>query len=170
MATVQQGEAANPANPRSAKVTDQTRISAATPVRQLEVAAITGYRLYWIADRPGRIDWALRVGYEFVTPEEAQTNSRSLGSDTTLDGNNDLGSRVSIHGGTDERGSSQRLYLMKIKQDWFEKDRQAQAAVSEAIVATLKRGMVGADKDVPGDASKRYVRGVENIFTKKQRA
>lgn len=159
----------NPANARSAKVTDQTRLSAATPVRQLEVPEIPGYRLYWIADRPGRIGWAEKVGYEFVSEDEAHLSSRSIGSDATLDGNNDLGTRVCVHGGTDERGGSQKLYLMKIKKEWYDKDRQVQAAASEAIVATLKRGMVGAEKDAAGDTSKRYTRGAENMFTRKSR-
>ena len=160
----------NPANKRALKVTDQTRLSAATPVRQLEVPEIPGYRLYWMQDRPGRISWAERVGYEFVSEEEVQLSNRSIGSDTTLDGNNDLGTRVCVHGGTDERGGSVKLYLMKIKREWYEKDRQVQAAASEAIVATLKRGMVGAEKDTPGDSTKRYTRNAENMFTRKARA
>lgn len=170
MKTTEREGAANPANSRGLKVTDQTRLSAATPVRQLEVPELPGFRLYWMQDRPGRIAWAERVGYEFVSEDEVQLNSRSLGSDTTLDGNTDLGTRVCVHGGTDERGGSVKLYLMKIKIEWFEKDRQAQAAASEAIVATLKRGMVGADKDAAGDTSKRYTRSAENMFTKKAKA
>lgn len=157
---------ANPANQRAPRVTDQTRLSAATPVRQLEVPELPGYRIYWMADRPGRIAWAEKVGYEFVTEQEAQLNSRSIGSDSKLDGNSDLGSRVCVHGGADERGASQKLYLMKIKKEWYEKDRKVQEAASESIVATLLRGGIGADKDAAGDTSKRYVKVAKNMFSK----
>lgn len=159
------GKPQSPANARQVKVTDQTRISATMPIQQLEVAEIPGYVQYWFADRAGRINWAMRVGYEFVTQDEAQLSNRSIGSDTTLDGNNDLGTRVSVHGGESERGGSERLYLMKIKKEWWNKDRQAQADAQKAIVATLSRGMVGAEKDTPNNAAKRYTRN--NIFTPK---
>ena len=159
------GKPASPANLRPLKVTDQTRISATMPVRELEVPEIPGYVLYWFADRPGRINWALRVGYEFVSQDEAQLGNRLIGSDTTLDGNNDLGSRVSVHGGENERGGSERLYLMKIRREWWNKDRKQQAEAQKAIVATLSRGMVGAEKDSSNTAAKRYTRN--NIFTPK---
>ena len=160
---------ANPANMYDIKVTDQTRLSAASPVRQLEVPEIPGYRLYWFADRPGRIDWALRVGYEFVTDEEVQVNNRRVADDSTLDGNQNLGSRVSLYGDTNDRGHAVNLYLMKIKQEWYDKDRKAQEAASEAIVATLKRGMVGAENEKAGDAKLRYTRNAENMFNRKSR-
>lgn len=154
-----------PQNERVLKVTDQTRISATMPVRQLEVPEIPGHVLYWFADRAGRVNWALRVGYEFVSEEEVQLNNRLVGSDTKLDGNNDMGTRVSVHGGEAERGGSERLYLMKIKKEWWSKDRQAQAEAQKAIVATLSRGMVGAEKETANNANKRYTRN--NIFTPK---
>lgn len=156
----------NPANEISLKVNDQTRVSAASPVRQLEVPEIPGYHLYWFADRPGRIAWAQRVGYEFVSDEEVQLNNRRVGDDATLDGNHDLGSRVSMFGSVGERGESINLYLMKIKQEWYDKDRKVQEAASEAIVATLKRGMIGAERDSASDANKRYTKGAENLFTR----
>ena len=159
----------NPANEIQIKVTDQTRLSAAAPVRQLEVPEIPGYRLYWFVDRPGRISWAQRVGYEFVTDEEMQLSNRQLGSDQTLDGNQNLGSRISLYGDTDAQGNPLNLYLMKIRQEWYDKDRKVQEASSEAIVATLKRGMIGAENDTAADASKRYTKGAENLFTRKMR-
>ena len=108
----------------------------------------------------------MQCGYEFVTTDEVRVNNRRIGDDSANDGNQDMGTRISVHGGEDDRGNSERLYLMKIKEAWWKKDREAQLASTKATVATLKRGMMGAEREAPGDASHRYVKNAKNIFSK----
>ena len=160
---------ANPANERELRVTDENRVPMGLPQLQLEVPAIEGYVLHWFADRPGRIARAQRGGFEFVSPDEVQVNNSSLADSVGVSGNTDLGSRVSVHGGTDEFGRGLRLYLMKIKQEWWEKDAALREETSEKIAETLRGGRVGAERESGGDAAYRYTKRTENIFTRKSK-
>lgn len=159
----------NPANEAATRVTEESRVPMGLPQLQLEVPEIEGYVMHWFADRPGRVPRALRGGYEFVAPDEVQLNNSTLAGDTTVSGNTDLGSRVSVHAGTDERGNGIRLYLMKIKREWWEKDATLREETSERIADSLRGGRTGGEKDSAQDASLRYVKRTENIFTRKKR-
>ncbi len=160
----------NPANERPLGVTDETRVPMSLPHMQLSVPEIPGYVMHWFADRPGRIPRALAAGYEFVGQEEVRLNNFGFAADVTQSGNTDLGTRVSVHGGTGENGGSERLYLMKIKQEWYDKDMKLREEASDRIVETLQAGRVGADREKLTEATKRYTRNNDHLFTKKRRS
>lgn len=107
----------NPAN-------DQTpaafrRIPMNVPRRKLEVRDIPGFRLYW--HRQQDIDRALDAGYQFVDRREVSLNSRAIGSAGGLGGNTALGNEVSIVGSA---GTGERLILMKIREEYYQEDKQ----------------------------------------------
>ena len=160
--------AENPSN--SSPVTDETRVPMALPQLMLEVPEIPGYIMHWFADRPGRIPRALQGGYEFVDPSEVRINNFGLAADLTQSGNTDLGNRISVHGGVAENGGSERLYLMKIKKEWYDKDMELREQASDRVVQSLRQGTVGADREKMADAAKRYAKNTDNLFTKKRRS
>ena len=157
----------NPANIQSLSVTDETRIPMSLPQLMLQVPDIEGYVLFWFADRPGRISRAVAAGYEFVQPEEVRINNFGLASDLTQTGNTDMGTRVSVHGGVSEQGGAERLYLMKIRQEWYDKDMQLREEASDRQVQALRSGLTGSEREKMVDASKRYAKNTDNLFTKK---
>lgn len=158
----------NPAND-STPVTDDNRISMALPALTLEVPEIPGYVMHWFADRPGRVSRALRGGYEFVDPDEVRINNFGLADDLNSTGNTDMGSRISVHGGTDEKGASQRLYLMKIKKEWYDRDMTLREEASDRVVESLRAGKQEVGRGTQADAAQRYVRNTDNLFTRNKR-
>lgn len=146
------------------------RIPLSVPRQKLEVHPIPGYHLHWVADRPGRVSQAQEAGYEFVSPEEVSINLNSVGNDSSLSGNSDLGTRVSVIGGAGEDGSGQRLYLMKLREAWWQEDQKVSEARNDAVVDSLRRGLAGAEKE-GADAKHRYVPTSgdnRNIFQKRR--
>ena len=158
-------------NPASAPAVkgERKRLPMSVPTRRLEVPEIPGYSLHWFVDRPGRINRALQGGYEFVDPDEIELNNFGLADDALKTGNSDLGSRVSVYGGVSETGGAERLYLMKIKREWWLKDQELIADRNEKVAASLRGGRIAAEQEQPGDAEQRYVRSNANLFTKKRR-
>lgn len=159
---------ANPANSRLPSITEENRVPMSLPEQMLQVPSIEGYEMYWFADRPGRISRAIAAGWQFVEPGEVKINNFSLAGDFLKDGNTDLGSRVSLHGGVNEQGASERLYLMKCKKEWYDKDMAAREARNDAVAAALRGGNVGSEKENRDDANKRYSKVTTNLFTKKR--
>lgn len=160
----------NPANEPRKGVDDATRIPMGLPQMMLEVPEIEGYIMHWFADRPGRISRAVNAGYEFVHPDEVRINNFGLASSVLESGNTDLGTRVSVHGSVAENGGSERLYLMKIKKEWYEKDMELREQHSDRVVNTLRNGLTGAEKEKMADQHRRYARNTDNIFTKRKKA
>lgn len=162
-----EADVANEANTRV--VTDENRIPMSLPNLQLQVPAIEGYEMHWFADRPGRINRARAAGWVFVDPSEVSLNNFGLAADLKDSGNTDLGTRVSVHGGTAEHGGAERLYLMKIKKEWYDKDMSLREDATEKVVQGLRSGMIGADKTKVDEMKHRYGRKENaNLFTKKQ--
>lgn len=159
----------NPANERRTTVDEDSRIPMSLPQLMLQVPEIEGYVMHWFADRPGRIPRAIQAGYEFVQPDEVKINNFGLASDLMQSGNTDLGTRVSVHGGTAENGGAERLYLMKVKKEWYDKDMELREQNSDRVVDTLRQGLTGADRERMTDASKRYAKNTDNLFTKHKR-
>jgi len=155
----------NPANVPATSVTDENRVPMSLPDLKLAVPEIPGFVLHWFADRPGRISRAAAAGYQFVDREEVRVRNFGFAEDLLNSGNTDLGSRVSVHGGTDERGGAERLYLMKIKQEWYDKDMALREETSDKIVASLRAGKIGSERD--SNVNRRYVKDTDNLFTKK---
>ena len=155
--------AANPAN--TPERAPRQRIPMALPTLKLSVPEIPGYVCYWFRGAPGRIQQAINAGYEFVERGEVELNNPGLANSYDVDGNTDMGSRVSVATGDGSEGpQNPRLYLMKIRRELWEEDEQAVAAKHESIAAQMR-----GDKGLPapgGDTSNRYSRGDQrNIFT-----
>lgn len=160
----------NPATERATRVTDENRVPMSLPHMMLQVPEIPGYEMHWFADRPGRISRALAAGYEYVDPAEVILNNFGLASDLTQTGNSDMGTRVSVHGGVSEQGGAERLYLMKIKKEWYDKDMQVREEAADRQVQALKQGSTGSEREKMTDAAKRYAKNTDNLFTKKRRS
>lgn len=97
------------------------------PRSKLAVAnLIEGYHLHWINDTAGRLHEALSGDYEFVSPKEV--------------GIDDKEERVKQYVGTNEDGSPQFAYLMKIRQEWYEEDQAAIEAIQDSIDAQMRGG------------------------------
>ena len=138
---------------------ERKRIPMSVPVQRLEVPDIPGYHLHWFLGNAERLQRAQDGGYEFVNPREAQTNNVSLGGDSAVSGNTDMGSRVSVVSGQEvgKDGQPTRLILMKIKLEWWEEDQKLIEARNTKVRDSLLGGMVGAEQDAPGDRQHRYV-------------
>ena len=152
-------EKVNPANSTKASVAERKRIPMSVPVQKLAAPDIAGYHLHWFVGAQDRLQRALDAGYEFVDEKELQINNVSLGSVSTASGNTDMGSRVSVVSGSEigKDGQPMRLILMKIKQEWYEEDLKLVEARNEQVAASLRGGLIGADKDRAGDTQQRYV-------------
>lgn len=164
----------NPANVAGKTVAERKRIPMSVPVQRLEAEEIHGYHLHWFQGTQERISRALDGGYEFVDPREMQINNVSLGGDSALSGNTDMGSRVSVVSGQElgKDGQPVRLVLMKIKQEWYEEDQKAAEQRSEQVARALTAGSFGSEKDAAGDTVRRYVdksrTSIPDLFKRKQ--
>lgn len=162
----------NPANgPEKA---DRARVPMSLPQLKLSVPDIPGYHLHWMAGNPARIAQATKAGYEFVEPEEVDVVNSGLANGAATSGNTDMGSRVSVVAGGDtgSDGQEQRLYLMKLKQEWWEADQLALEDRNEQTAASLRGGRDLADN--PNGSDNRYIpeahrKGVADLFTRKSR-
>jgi len=159
----------NPANKPAKAMEAKSRIPMSIPQQKLAVPEIPGFHLHWMAGNPARISQALRAGYKFVDNDEVDLTVTGLADDASKTGNSDLGSRVSVGSGLDERGEENRLYLMKIEEEFWQEDQKALEARNEQLAATIR----GGSPNGAGDTSNRYIpeahrRGVENLFTPKR--
>ena len=168
-------EKLNPASIQEKSAAERRRIPMAVPVQRLEAPDIPGYHLHWFISSSDRLQRALDGGYEFVDERELKINNVSLGGVSTQSGNTDMGSRVSVVSGQEvgKDGQPTRLILMKIKQEWFEEDQKLVDARNEQVAAALRGGMLGAEKDAPGDTQLRYVdkarTKLPDLFTPKRK-
>lgn len=165
---------ANPATPAGKDTAERKRIPMSVPVQRLSAPDVPGYHLHWFNGTPERLQRALDGGYEFVDEREMKINNVSLGGDTTRSGNTDMGSRVSVVSGEQigKDGQPTRLILMKIKQEWYEEDQKLVEQRNELVAASLRGGLLGAEKDVGGDTKLRYVdkarTAIPELFTPKR--
>lgn len=170
-------EAINPANEVATSATPRPRESFNSRELKLQVDPIEGYHLHWFRGEPGRIQRAQRVGYEFVRPEEINVVNFDLAGDITKDGNSDLGERVSVpaQDSVGEDGQFLRLYLMKLKEEFWKEDQAKYVAeMIDPVVVSLKAGMIGAGDhgESPADLANRTRRPqkLPEMFTKKSNA
>lgn len=98
------------------------RIPMSVPSQRLEVQTIPGWRLYWFKEENVARAYC-DSHYDFVTNEEVALNRISIAGAPNLSGNTDLGSGVSIIGGTTQSGTPQRLILMKLPMEFFKEDQ-----------------------------------------------
>ena len=111
------------------------RVPVSNGRRKLEVPEIPGFSLYWFLEQ--NVQSALEGGYQFVDPQETVLNQHGFANSLDDSGNTDLGSRVSI-ATTGGEGAS-RLYLMKIRLEWFQEDQLSIHNVNKRILETIFR-------------------------------
>lgn len=147
----------NPANADgvAAQQPARRRIPLSVPRRRLEASPIPGFVLYWFKE--SNIEIAIQAGYDFVDNREVILNQSVESSSGDLSGNTDLGSRVSVIGGTSERGGPERLVLMKIREEWWVEDRKLLDAENAQVIQAVFGGQIfGADR--AGDHTQSYVK------------
>ena len=152
-------EKLNPGTSSTPTTAERKRIPMSVPVQRLEVPDMPGWHLHWFLSTSERLQRAADGGYEFVDEREVKINNVSLGGDSAISGNTDMGSRVSVVSGQEggKDGQPTRLVLMKIKQEWWDEDQKAVEARNTKVRDALLGGMIGAEKDSGNDASHRYV-------------
>jgi len=152
--------AENPANKPQTRVTDATRVPMSVPTRRLEVPedACPGYHLHWFLDE--NIIRAQRAGYEFVDANEVSLNQKNVATDATVSGNIDMGSRVCVYAGLGQFGKPTYLYLMKLRNEWWEKDQKALEEMNQRILDRIFRDRQVLDDGSlrPSDRSSTYVK------------
>ena len=153
---------ANPANRTKVDVTERTRVPMSVPRRKMETPEIPGYHPHWHLEE--NVPAALRAGYEFVLTDEldiAQSlDTQDVGGDSTKSGNQSLDSRISIIGNkTGNNGKPEMQYLMKLREEWWNKDRYQIDEKEATKLGTIFRGdqIMGSEKTSGSDSSLRYV-------------
>jgi hypothetical protein len=101
---------------------------------------IEGYHLHIFNDEPGRIEQALGVGYEFVSPDEVGGTATNVVSRNT-----DIGDKVRFLVGTSANAAPQYAYLMKIKQEFNEEDQAALQIKNDAVDDAIRGGRLTKD-------------------------
>lgn len=147
----------NPANvPGPAE--PRRRIPMSVPQRKLEVPEIPGQHLYWFLDR--NVARAIQAGYEFVDTKDVAATQFGVATHHSIQGSADLGSHVTVIGGTAESGEAEHLNLMKIKLEWWEEDQKVLEARNASIMAAIFRGeqIPGAAQPSPADQGLTYVK------------
>lgn len=155
----------NPANVPTKEKAERQRIPMSLPVQKLATPELPGYHLHWMRGDAARIAQAQAAGYEYVEQDEVNMNRIGLGDGDNSSGHTDLGSRVSIIGGS-EGGAVMRLYLMKLRQEWWDSDQEVQAKNSDRIAEQI-RGDKGFQS--PDGMENRYGKPEnKHIFTKRK--
>ena len=159
-------EALNPAvsveQRAEVQVARRRRIPMSVSVRKLEVPDLPGYHLHWMLGEPDRIARAFNAGYDFVKEDELPGFRVGLGDEAGIQGNSDLGTRVSVvAGGVGSDNQASRLYLMKLPLELYEEDMAARDAQGQETVNALK-GDPNAQKSAIGDNSNRYIPNLGN--------
>jgi len=139
----------------AAEPLQRKRIPLSVPRRKLEARPIPGYVLYWFKE--SNIPIAIDAGYDFVDGREVQLNQSNEANHAEGSGNTDLGSRVSVIGDRiGERGTSERLVLMKIREEFWLEDRKLLDDANAAVLSAIFKGVViGTERG--GDHSQSYV-------------
>ena len=110
---------------------------------------LEGYVPRWINDDGGRIQHAMKGGYEPIYQDHIKVGD---GEDL----NTDMGSWVSQIVGKKENGEPLRAYAMKIRKEWYDEDQKAKQAPIDAIDEAIKGGNVAKQA---GD--NRYVKSIQ---------
>lgn len=112
------------------------RIPLSVPRRKLEVDAIPGYVLYWFLQP--NVPAAIDAGYEAVNNREVRLNQSNVAGNADDSGNTDLGSGVSVIGNKlGDNNQPERLILMKIREEWWQEDRQSLDEASANVINSI---------------------------------
>lgn len=134
------------------------RVPMGGPDLKLEVTDKDEAYVYrWMNDTRNRIHKAQSAGYEFVE------DGSHIGTGAE-DRNSDVGSNVSQVVGTQEDGSAQRAYLMRIPREFYEEDQAAKQEPIEQMERQMFEGQVHSNPNlgqgesyVPREGIKRRV-------------
>ena len=96
---------------------------------------IDGFHMHIFNESPGRIEQALGVGYEFVSPEEVGGTASNVVSRNT-----DIGDKVRFLVGVDAQSAPQYAYLMKIRQELYDEDQSILQAKNDIIDEAIRGG------------------------------
>ena len=164
----------NAANAPQKRVTEATRIPMSLPQLRLEIPEIPGFHLHWFLGK--NISRALRAGYQYVDAEEVNAAVTGLADDPSWNGSTDMGTRVSVIAGGTAEGTNQpeRLYLMKLPQEWRDKDVAALEAVNENVAKALRGGNApamngGNSGETSEDVRRKYLKTGQDLFYPKVR-
>ena len=148
--------AVNPANAANKPV--RKRIPLSTPQRKLEVPDIEGFHLYWFLDV--NVPRAIQGGYDFVNATEVVINLFSVGTNSSVSGNADLGSHVKIIAGTGSDGKPEHLNLMKIREEWWKEDQKVLEERNASIMSAIFKEdqIMGGGQQSAGDQKQQYVK------------
>lgn len=165
--------AANPAERPGRERAEMQRTPMSVPVQRLAVPEIPGWHLHWFRGTPDRILRAQQAGYQFVSMEEVNLNSLSLGSDSAVSGNQDLGSRVTVASGSELTADNQpmQMVLMKLREEHWRADCRILEDRNEQIADAIRGGKIGAGQaggENMRDQALRYTsKESKNLFTRK---
>lgn len=157
-ARIQEKQNNNPANePEKSKV-QRKRVPMSIPHLKLAVPEIPGYHCHWMRGSPDRIQQALDGGYEFASNDDINIINTGFANSSDDSGNTDMGTRVSnvAGGGMESSGQPLRLYLMKIREEWWLEDQEVIARRSEMIAEKI-RG-INPMEDNPHGQSSNYAK------------
>jgi hypothetical protein len=161
----------NPANTLETSKIERTRIPMSLPIQKLAVPPIPGYHLHWMRGDAARVQQALRAGYEFVNQDEVDVTNTNLADNAETSGSTDMGSRVSIVAGSeiDAGGQPERLFLMKLRQEYWEEDQAVLENRNEEVAAALRGGATPGNVAPEGAyIPQAHRKSVENMFTRKR--
>lgn len=164
----------NPANPAPKRVTEATRVPMSVPQLRLELPEIPGYHTHWFLGR--NVPRALKAGYEFLSEDDADVVQKGIANDREESGSTDMGSRVSTFAGGLVEGTAEpeRLYAMKLRREWRDRDIAAFEAVNERVAAALRGGQnvnrAGAPAETADDVRRRYMKAGQDLFWPKRKA
>ena len=162
-------QAANPANrPPAIEAKRDTgarkRIPMSVPRQKFAAPDLPGYHLHWILAE--NVPQALAAFYEFVKTDELDVNSLTVGGDSSLTGNADMGTNISIVGNKiGNNGTSDLQYLMKLKLEYWLEDKQALDERHASVMGSIFRGeqIISTSpvegESLKGEAALRYVDG-----------
>lgn len=119
---------------------------------------IDGYHLHIFNDTPGRVDHAVNVGYEFVSPQEVGGTSVNVVSRNT-----DIGDKVRFMVGTDGNNEPLYAYLMKIRQEFYDEDQETLQSKNDQIDEAIRGGKLTGD----GQTTEGFYRPREGISLKR---
>lgn len=162
-----------PANAVEKRVTEASRIPMSVPQQRLEVPPIPGYHTHWFLGR--NVDRAIRAGYEFVGLDEIEVVQKGVAEDRASSGSTDMGTRISVFAGGLVEGTAEpeRLYLMKLRQEWRDLDVKKLEEVNEKVAVALRGGQPPSEgrgpNETPEDRGRRYMKAGQDLFWPKAR-
>lgn len=92
------------------------------------------YHYHWINDYPGRVQYSIARGYDFVSPRDIELVPGVVPL------NADLGDRVSMVVGSTEAGQPLVAYLMRIPMEFYNEDQSDIQADIDRREAGIRKG------------------------------